>query len=55
MVHLRREQYHTSSPETPNASLGRQSRRRQVLVAVHQVVVCAVVQEDETETNGSTS
>lgn len=55
MIHLGRKQHHTSSPETPNASLGRQSRRRQVLVAVHQVVVCAVVQEDETETNGSTS
>ncbi|KAJ3578215.1 hypothetical protein NPX13_g2355 [Xylaria arbuscula] len=52
MIHLRREEHHAGAPERADESLRGQCRRCAVLVRVDEVVVGAVVDEDEPEAHG---
>lgn len=51
LVHLIREQHHCCTPERSDEGLGGESGRRLVLVRVYQVVIRAVIQEDEPESH----
>lgn len=52
VIHLGRKQHHRGAPETPQEGFRGQRGRRLVLVRVDEVVVRAVVQEDEAESHG---
>lgn len=52
MVHLRGEQHDARAPQRSDERLGRERRGRAVLVGVDEVVVGAVVDEDEAEADG---
>ena len=55
IVHLLREEHDARAPQAADERLGRQCRRRLVLVRVHEVVVGRVVQEDEAEAHGQSA
>lgn len=55
VVHLLRKQDDGGTPEGSDTSLGGQGRSGLVLVAVDEVVVGGVVEENETETHGETA
>lgn len=45
----------SSTPETPDASFGRECRRCLVLIRIDEVVVRRIVQEDKSEANWETA
>ena len=49
VVHLVREQHHSRPPKRTDECLRRQCRRSLVLVRVYEIVVCRVVEEDESK------
>lgn len=54
-IHLFGKEHDDGTPDTPDKGLGRERAGRLVLVAVDEVVVGGVVQEDEAEADGETA
>ena len=55
MIHLGSEEHDSRAPERANERFGSQCGRREMLVGIHKIVVGAVVQKDESETDGETT